>query len=149
MNLELLKRQLERHEGRRLKPYVDTAGKITIGIGHNLTDNGLTDAQVDQIYADDSGEVVRVLPIVFSWYGAIDDVRQRALADVAFNVGLPGLLKFRHLLAACVAHDWPRAGRELLDSDAARGAPARYLALDRMITTGQDALPLDQKRGGM
>jgi lysozyme len=35
--MELLE-QLKRDEGLRLKPYVDTVGKVTIGYGTNLTD---------------------------------------------------------------------------------------------------------------
>ena len=31
------------NEGLRSKPYVDTVGKVTIGVGRNLTDRGLSE----------------------------------------------------------------------------------------------------------
>jgi lysozyme len=49
----LLLVELERDEGRRLRPYVDTAGKVTIGVGRNLTDVGITDDDCDRMLAED------------------------------------------------------------------------------------------------
>ena len=37
-----IKAQLVKHEGFRLKPYRCTAGKLTIGIGRNLDDRGIS-----------------------------------------------------------------------------------------------------------
>ena len=37
-----LKDMLIRHEGLKLKPYLCTAGKLTIGVGRNIQDRGIT-----------------------------------------------------------------------------------------------------------
>lgn len=141
MNLDLFRRQLERHEGRRRFPYQDTKGKWTIGIGHNLTDRGLTDRQIDRLCDDDIQEVVLGMVQALPWFSDLDEVRQRVLADIAFNAGVHGLLGFRQMLAAMVVHDWTRAERELLDSEAAREAPGRFHSLAIMLVSGRDSLP--------
>ena len=51
--LAALLRLLTRHEGRRPFPYLDTAGKLTIGVGRNLTDRGLSSAEIDLLLAND------------------------------------------------------------------------------------------------
>ncbi|MDY0127369.1 MAG: hypothetical protein RBR69_04500 [Candidatus Cloacimonadaceae bacterium] len=43
--MDRIKEQLVRHEGLRLKPYRCTAGKLTIGIGRNLNDCGITQSE--------------------------------------------------------------------------------------------------------
>ena len=49
MNRDRLRAQLVLHEGSRLKPYRDTVGKLTIGIGRNLDDVGLSEDEVDYL----------------------------------------------------------------------------------------------------
>ncbi len=118
------------HEGRRLKPYRDTKGKITIGIGHNLTDRGLTDAQVDGLFADDLAEVEIEVAAALPWVGRLRPVAYRVVIDVAFNAGVTGLLGFHQMLAALQRGDDETAAREVVNSAL---APARAQRLAHLL----------------
>src|ERR1041385_581735 len=107
MDIDKLSKQLVLHEGLRLLPYTDSVGKITIGVGHNLTDNGITSTQAQQLLTDDIQVVVYFLDGKLTWWRSLDDVRQRALADLTFNL-MNKVLDFKHMLAALEAGDWEK-----------------------------------------
>lgn len=131
-------RQLRLHEGERLKPYRCTAGKLTIGVGRNLEDRGITAQESAMLLANDiareEAELMRALP----WVGQLDEVRQRVLLDMAFNLGLAGLLGFKNTLAAIQAGDYQRGATMMLDSRWARQVGGRAERLSRMMATGKD-----------
>ena len=41
--------QLKRHEGLKLKPYKCTADKLTIGVGRNLEDVGISEEEAEML----------------------------------------------------------------------------------------------------
>lgn len=133
-----LVRQITLHEGVRLKPYRCTAGKLTIGVGRNIEDRGITAAEADYLLANDlkavETELVRALP----WVAQLDDVRQRVLIDMGFNLGVPGLLEFRRTLAAVREGRYQEAASMMLDSKWARQVGQRAERLSRMMLTGKD-----------
>ena len=134
MDLDVLKAELTRDEGLRLQPYRDSVGKLTIGVGHNLDANGITYAAAMQILEDDILNVMGQLNSKVSWWATLDDVRQRVLANLCFNIGINGLLGFNHLLAngqAGVFDD-----QDLLDSKYAKQVGARAVRLAQMWKTG-------------
>lgn len=130
-----LKDMLVRHEGLRLKPYRDTVGKLTIGVGRNLDDNGISAEEamlmLDADIVDHSREAQK-LPV----FVKLDMVRQDVLIDMTFNLGLPRLQGFKKFLAALEARDWPQAAKEMLDSKWATQVGSRATELARMIETG-------------
>lgn len=129
MNRALLMLQLERHEGKRLKPYRDTAGKLTIGVGRNLDDVGLSEDEVDALLINDIGRVEHDLFRLVPCYSSLPDPQQRVLANMAFNLGVTGLLKFQHMLAAVAARDFNTAAQEMLDSAWAKQVGTRAIEL--------------------
>ncbi|HVJ72019.1 MAG TPA: hypothetical protein VM531_11040 [Sphingomicrobium sp.] len=141
-----LRSQLILHEGRKLKPYVDTRGNVTIGIGRNLTGRGLSSEEVEFLYQNDVRiawtELVKAKPFVKK----IDEVRQRVFLDLSFNMGMPVLLTFKQTLAAAERGDWWLVGQGLRQSawqgqvgDGAGGRRDRADRLIEMVTTGVDA----------
>jgi lysozyme len=128
--------QLEIDEGRRTFPYTDTVGKLTIGIGHNLTDKGLTNDQIDQLLRDDVAEVQSYLN-TFPWFKALDEVRQAAIINMAFNLGVNGLLKFQNMMAFLNAGKYAEAADEMLRSKWATQVGARATRLSLQLRTGQ------------
>lgn len=136
MDLDKLKKMLTIHEGYKLKLYVDTVGKATIGVGHNLTDKGLTARQVDNILNDDVSEVLTFLNGQ-SWFTALDDVRARAIADMTFNL-MRKVLDFKTMIAALEHQAWDEAADALLNSQFARQVGQRVLDLSLMLRTGRD-----------
>ena len=117
MNLNELKEQLIRHEGLRLKPYRDTVGKLTIGIGRNLDDVGITDLEARFLCDNDIERIMAQLDRALPWWRGLEgDRRQQALVNMTFNLGLGGVLEFEKALAAMRVGDWAVAAREMLDS---------------------------------
>ncbi|GDX76038.1 lysozyme [Cyanobium sp.] len=131
-------RQLRLHEGERLRPYRCTAGKLTIGVGRNLEDRGITRDESAMLLLNDIGametEVLRALP----WVTQLNEVRQRVLVDMAFNMGLVGLLNFKRTLATIQAGHYQQAATMMLDSKWAGQVGQRAERLARMMATGMD-----------
>lgn len=111
-----LKEQLILHEGLRLKPYRCTAGRLTIGVGRNLDDKGISEAEAMDMLSHDIMETYNGLRHVLPWFDNLDDDRQRVLVDLAFNMGLVGLLRFQRMLDAMKRQDWAGAVKEMRDS---------------------------------
>lgn len=100
MNL-ILRDMLERHEGKRNKPYRCTAGKLTIGIGHNIDANSLpnemqdflnengfiTDEMIDELLDEDVAVATAYCEKLYPLFDTFSDNRQMALIDFIFNVG--------------------------------------------------------------
>lgn len=136
MNHELLHRDLVRDEGLRLKPYRDSVGKLTIGIGRNLDDRGITEAEAHMLMLTDIALVELELDRAVPWWRRMTDARKRALANMAFNLGLPKLLGFRNMLAALEAGDYETAASEALDSRWARQVGQRANRIAELILEG-------------
>lgn len=136
MNRELLRSQLERHEGLRLRVYQDTVGKATIGYGRNLDDVGISRDEADFMLAGDIEKVERQLATV-SEYRELDSVRQTVIANLCFNVGFYGLMQFKRMWAAIGRGNYKAASKEMLDSKWARQVGARAVELSEIMRTGE------------
>jgi len=130
--------QLRRHEGERLKPYRCTAGKLTIGVGRNLDDRGITAEESAYLLSNDIDRVWTELKARIPWVTGLSDVRQRVLLDMAFNLGTDGLMKFRNTLATIQAGNYQKAGEMMLDSLWVKQVGMRAQRLSRMMQTGTD-----------
>ena len=133
-----IKAQLVRHEGLRLKPYRCTAGKLTIGIGRNLEDRGISQkeayAMLERDILDFEQQLLNEIPDV---YNGLDEVRQSVLLNMCFNLGLKGLLEFKNTLAFIGAGDWERAANGMLTSKWAKQVGMRAIELSEMMRKGQ------------
>jgi lysozyme len=133
MNPESLKVLLEKHEANRLKPYHDSVGKLTIGIGRNLDDVGISLEESYYLLDNDIKKVVQGLDRVLPWWKTISEARQLVLADMAFNLGIGGLLKFPKFLAHCQSAEFDQAADEMLDSRWATQVGSRAIELAKMM----------------
>lgn len=124
------------HEGVSSKPYTDTRGKITIGIGRNLTDKGLSPAEIDYLYENDYREAEDAAK-TFPWFHSLDEVRQAVVIDLLFNLGLSKFRKFVQFISAMTARDWVWAAEELKDSAWWTQVGRRGPRLRDMLLTGQ------------
>ena len=95
----LLTQELLRDEGLRLFPYNDTEGKLTIGVGRNLTDVGISKAEAMSMLLADIRRTQAALDAQLPWWAHLDEVRQRVLVNMAFNMGIRKLLGFKNMLA--------------------------------------------------
>ncbi len=130
---ERLREMLIRHEGLRLKPYRDSVGKLTIGVGRNLDDIGISEDEAFYLLENDirraeetAAECAALHGVVFE---SLPEDARLVLTDMAFNLGYK-LSGFKKMFAALRAGDYEEAAREMLDSRWARqvGNRARELS---------------------
>lgn len=127
-DIQRLKAQLISDEGLRLKPYHCTRNKLTIGIGRNLEDVGISEAEAHFLFENDVRRVeasVQKDPDIGAIYMRLDERRQEAILNMCFQLGLSGLKAFRKMWAALAVRDYERAYTEALDSKWARQTPNR------------------------
>lgn len=133
-----IKAQLVRHEGLRLKPYRCTAGKLTIGIGRNLDDRGISQREAYVLLENDIQNCEKqLLDEIPEIYNGLDDVRQSVLLNMCFNLGIKGLLEFKNTLAFIAAGDWERAANGMLASKWAKQVGKRAIELSEMMRKGK------------
>lgn len=145
--------QLKTHEGLRLKPYRDTVGKLTIGVGRNLDDVGLREHEALYLLSSDIAEVCSGLDRRLPWWRGLDDSRQAVLIDMAFNMGIEGLAGFATTLGHVEAARYAEASRQMLRSKWAGQVGRRADTLSRMMRTGESfaelaVLPALPRNGG-
>ena len=135
-----LKEMLTLHEGRKKFPYHCTARKISIGIGHNLTDRGIDSDIIDILFTRDLALAISDASDLFPNLYEIDSVRRDALIDMSFNFGKTSLGKFKQLRLAVAERNWPRscwAARTSVWYVNPVGHPRKYRVTE-MLKTGKD-----------
>ena len=148
--------ELIRDEDERLRTYRCTAGKLSIGVGRNLDDCGITHAEtaelgitvascvahgitqsqsralldhdIDRCEAD----LDRHLP----WWRGLDPVRQRVLLNMCFNMGIGTLLTFTRTLADIHAGQYASATLDMQQSKWHAEVKARAMRLEAMMAFG-------------
>ena len=155
---EHLLQELVKHEGLRLQVYQDTLGIDTIGIGRNLKDRGISKAELDELdiptidhvyeygiteadamlLAENDVQIVeeellRAHPCVED----LDAVRQLVLVDMAFNMGVPRLCKFKKMWNAVHEQKFDIAAKEMLDSRWANQVKSRSVKLANAMHNGE------------
>lgn len=140
-NVDKLESRLIAKEGKKESAYQDSKGYWSIGIGHliDARKNGkLSEDSIKFIFNEDVVEKCQQLDNYLPWWRDLDEVRQRIMAELCFNLGIEGLLGFHHTLDCIRGQHWEEAAAHLLDSDAARQTGHRYNELAQMLITGQD-----------
>jgi lysozyme len=135
------------HEGNERFPYECTAGKLTIGVGFNLEDVGLYPEEIDFILKRRLGLLYTQLRSELSFFRHLSAVRQMVLIDMAYNLGVSGLLGFGNTMAALHLRDYKLAAKEMLDSKWARiDVGYRAVRLANMMRTDEwpSDLPLNE-----
>ena len=145
-------------EGLKLQVYKDTLGIDTIGIGRNLEDRGITKEELDWMDIPNIGIVYEMgiteadavylatndvqiveeeLLRAHSCVEQLDSVRQLILVDMAFNMGVPRLCKFKMMWAAIHDEDYPTAAKEMLNSRWASQVKGRATKLANAMHNGE------------
>jgi len=129
IDIPKLKEELKVDEGFRECVYKCSAGKLTIGYGHNVEDNPIPEAFADQLLGYDIAGALAECER-FDWFFDLDDVRKRVIINMVFNLGFNGVSKFKKMIVALERGLYYEAAREMLDSKWARqvGPRAERLA---------------------
>ena len=151
-------KQLVQSEGLRLQVYQDTLGIDTIGVGRNLEDRGITKEELDTmdfpnieavyehgiteadaayLLENDVQIVEEELLKAHPCVADLDAVRQLVLVDMAFNMGVPRLCKFKKMWNAIYEEKWEAASLEMLDSNWARQVGRRASILSDAMKNGE------------
>lgn len=139
MNTDVLMAELKRDEGIRLKPYRDTVGKLTIGVGRNLDDVGISPEEATALLQNDIANVTKALDGALPWWSGLDEVRQRVLANMAFNMGIRTLLTFKQTLGHVQAGRYLEAAQAMLQSKWSQQVGPRAERLAVMMRDGGDS----------
>lgn len=148
MDLVLLEAELRRDEGVRYWPYKDSKGIRSTGVGHNLQAKPLpanwayplSPSQVTQLLEQDIADTFANLDRNLPWWRSLDEVRQRVVANMCFNLGIGKLLGFKNTLAAMQRGSYAVAAAGMKASDWYEQVGERAVRLCRAMETG--AMPV-------
>ena len=129
--------QLKRHEGIKLTPYKCTSDKLTIGVGRNLEDVGISEQEAEMLLQNDIQRAVTQLKERFPWTLELDEARFAALINFTFNVGIGTVSKFVNATALLKAKNYDMAADEFLQSRWAEQVGQRAVEVTEQIRTGE------------
>lgn len=134
-----LTRQLRGDEGERLHAYADSLGYLTIGIGRLIDQRkggGITAEESAYLLANDIAAKTAELTARLPWLYLLDPVRRGALINMAFQLGVDGLLGFRNSLELMRAGQYREASDNFMKSKWANQTPNRARRITEQIRTG-------------
>jgi len=129
--------QLKRDEGFRATAYKDSRGILTIGYGFNIETGVLPEDVADYWLAVKAGAVQRALSTLLPWTDKLDVVRRGVLQNMAYNLGVNGLMQFKLLLAYAQKGDWATAAAQMQTSEWYKQVGARADRLVQQMITGE------------
>jgi lysozyme len=140
MNIDKLKEQIKHSEGVRTTAYKDTLNNWTTGVGHlirlpdeeYLLEKELTEEEVDQIFITDLNQAI-IDARKFISQDSIPEEAFFVVVDMAFNLGLPKLMRFQNFQQALRDKDFVQASFEMLDSLWAKQLPNRSKRLAKQM----------------
>lgn len=148
--LIILKHILMIHEGIKLFPYLDCCGKswrncqcsdrgkLTIGIGRNLDDFGITESEIEFLLLNNISQVTAEIEKNFSsWYKKLNSPRKIVIISMVFNLGIVGFKSFDKLIKCIESGDFSSASNQMLTSKWARQVGDRALELAKIMRTGE------------
>lgn len=143
MNAERLIKELVRDECKDqknpdLKVYHDSKGLETIGVGRNLRGKGISREEAYHLLNNDIEEVVVDLDQHLPWWRKLDEVRQRVLANMRFNMGHETFFTFHNTLLLIQLGKYDEAATHVLTLPWATQTGTRAIRLAAMLATGKE-----------
>ena len=139
--------QLKRHEGERLTAYKDTVGVLTVGVGHNCKaspvpgvekiGDKITQETSDRLFFQDTHNHETAILKKLPWISELAPSRQAVLFNMAFNLGVAGLLSFKNTLSLIQQGKYLAASDAMLNSKWATQVKGRAYELAEQIRTGK------------
>ena len=159
MDVAKFKTQIKIHEGLRREVYMDTTGNRTVGVGfnlermdapsrlqhvgashHEIVTGGslLTEDQINEMLMADIKDAERAAIDLVSNYEELNDVRQRVVVDMIFNLGARGFSKFVNTRKYISRGEFVKAADNMMRSLWARQVKGRARILSDMMRFGED-----------
>lgn len=137
--MDNLKRQLTGDEDKRKYVYKDSMGFLTIGIGRLVDDRkgvGLRESEIQFMFDNDVRDRMEQLTRRFPPFANLDDARKGVLLNMAFQLGVEGLLGFRTTLRLVSEGKYTEASVQMMKSLWARQTPERAKRMAEQMKTG-------------
>jgi lysozyme len=125
VDMDKLRKVIERHEGVKHSIYLDSLGLATGGIGHLLTKSeipqypvgsSLSTEQIEKWYQPDIQTAIRIAEKASgSAWGGLSSTRKMVMIDLSYNLG-GKIYQFKHFLAKLQSGDYTGASDELKNS---------------------------------
>lgn len=144
MDYALIKKELMRDEGVAREVYIDTMGHPTCGIGFNLDAHSLpvsvtfplSDDEINILFEITYKDVTKGLDTYLAWWRTLDEVRQRVIFNMAFNLGITKLTEFKNTLKAIHSGDYAKAAEGMRNSLWYKQVKSRAERLAKAMETG-------------
>ncbi len=111
-------------------------GKLTIGIGRNLDDVGISENEAIGLMTNDITKATLSLERNFSWFKKLNTPRRIVVLSMAFNLGIVGLTQFKKMIKCIESGDFLSASKEMLNSAWALQVKDRALQLSEIMKKG-------------
>ncbi len=137
---EKLVTQLRRDEGEVLHAYEDHLGFLTIGIGRLIDKRrggGISQEEAAYLLNNDIDTRIQALSTALPWFSRLDEARKGVLVNMAFQLGIEGLLAFKNTLKEVENGNYDKASEMMMLSKWATQTPARAQRLSRQMKTGE------------
>ena len=125
---------LRRHEGLRLNPYHCSENKLTLGIGRNLEDRGITEEEALFLLNNDIKRVQEQLTKNWGVWRTLPEKARLVCIDMCFQMGITGFMSFRETRKLMELGKWLEASEEVLRSRYAIQTPNRALYNSRQLS---------------
>ena len=135
LNNELIV-QLRRQEGEVLHAYYDPLGYLTIGVGRLIDKRkggGITNVESAFLLNNDIERIRREVNDSLPWVPMLSPARQGVLYNMAFQLGVDGLLGFRNTLTMIEQGQYEKAALAMLNSKWAGQTPERALEMSNQM----------------
>ncbi len=126
MNIDELRQEIERDEGRVNAVYLDHLSLPTIGIGHLVVESDpeyglpvgtrIDDERVNELFEQDIQVTISECEKLFSNFNDLPNEVQKICANMMFNLGRPRFSKFKKFHTALLNKDWQECAVQMEDS---------------------------------
>lgn len=135
IDMSLMSAELKVDENYEGRMYKCSADANTIGYGFNLDSEVMPERIASLLLMD--GILSRLESLErLPWFHTLNDTRQRVILNMAFNLGVTGMLKFKGMIAGICDHDYERAAFEMTDSKWFYQVGDRSVRLVEMMRSG-------------
>ena len=115
IDLALLTEELKRDEGYSGTVYTCSAGKLTVGYGHNLEAKPIPQSIAEKLLECDIGDCMAQCEL-WPWFFSLNDTRKRVIVNMVFNIGFNGVSNFKKMISALENKDYVLAAAEMTNS---------------------------------
>ena len=142
---------IKQHEGFMPKPYIDPIAKeyiplddlkvierywdkLKVTFGYGFTN--LTEAEAELVLKYRIAHIRIELEDKLPVFNRLSNNRREVLVEMAYQLGVTGLLKFKNMIQALIGRNYDRASREMIDSRWAKQTPDRANELAEKMRNG-------------